>query len=137
MCRNSGTVTFRSSMEHSHHLSLHRPRKNPFPISCGLGQSSADSPVTWVSAPENWVWHLFLARVSVSCLFFIIRLFLAVLGPHCCVGFSLVAARKGHSVVGASHCDWLGARASGAAAVRSACSSQVSEHRFRSCSTQA
>ena len=57
---------------------------------------------------------------------FIIQLFLAVPGPPCCVGFFLVAASEGRSVVGACHCN----RLQGAAAVAVAARSVVAAPRF-------
>ena len=65
-----------------------------------------------------------------------LNLFLAVLGLHCCVGFSLIMASGGHSSHGAqaSHCGGFsccGARALGVQA------SVAVVHELSSCGTQA
>ena len=68
-------------------------------------------------------------------------LFLAVLGHHCCTGFSLVVESGSCSLVlvhelffaGASYC---GALAQGHAGL-SSCSSWALEHRLNSCGSQA
>ena len=44
--------------------------------------------------------HLFIPQPQrMTNLFFLIILFLAVLGVHCCTGFSLVVARGGYSLM--------------------------------------